>query len=247
MTTKEQITTALALPSPDVLAAQAKQASVMLVDVVVSSDAELQLMTDELRQAKAKRDAIEDRRLQITRPLDQSKASVMDLFRAPLAIMDAAIEAGKRACLTYTRERDARIAREQREAQEKADAERRRLQAEADALALKARQEAMAGNAAVAEATAAVATQKMQEALTTVAPIYTAPARTAGAHQARRWTVRITDKRSLVYYLLDKDPQLFDAAVNVDEAKLRSWATLHNGQRTMPGMEVIEATSMVLR
>lgn len=242
MTTAERITAVMALPSPDVLAAEATAATTMVVGITVSSDAELQLVTDDLRGIKAKRDALEARRLTITRPMDQAKAAVMDLFRAPLAAMDQAIEAGKRACLTYTRERDRRLAEEQRQREQAAAAERRRLEDEAAA-----RLAQIITTPAQAREVAMDVQALQAAAATTVAPILPAPAKVAGAHTAKRWAAAVTDKRALARHLLEHEPALFDAWFSVEAAQLRRYATMLDGKVSLPGLEVSEAESMVLR
>lgn len=245
-TTQEKITAALVLPTGDALAAQANQATTMIVGVTIDSDSDLQLMVDELREVKAKRDKLEALRLTLTRPLDQAKQAAMDLFRGPLAAMDGAIEVGKRACLAYTRERDRRLAAEQAERERVAKAERDRIAAEAAELQ---RQAMVAATAKQAQALADKAAELQVQAVTTVAPILPSPVKATGSHTAKRWTVRVTDKRALVDHLVRSvtEEDLFDALVDVNEAKLRTLATVHGGKLSMPGLVVEEATSMVLR
>lgn len=243
MTTLDKITAVMALPSADALATEARQAAMMVTDLIVSTDTELQLVTDDLRAMKARRDALEERRLSITRPIDQAKAGIMDLFRSPLAMYDAAIEAGKRACITYTSARDRRLREEQAERERVAQAERDRLAAEARALEDQARAAAPEVAAQLVEQAAA----KQVQAITTVAPILPAAAKVSGAHGRKAWTVDVTDAKAVVLAIIQRHPEMFDKCVGLQTPGLRAWANLVDGKLDLPGMTVSERESMVLR
>lgn len=87
------------------------------------------LAGNELKEIKSRRKAIDDQRKMMTKPLDESKAAIMDFFRTPLSMLDDAEAAIKRAMLTYQQEEQ----RKEREAREKAAAEARLIEAEAKA------------------------------------------------------------------------------------------------------------------
>jgi hypothetical protein len=244
MTTTENITAVMALPSADSLAVEARQATATVVGITISSDSELQLVVDDLKAIKTRRDALEARRMTITRPLDQAKQAVMDLFRAPLEAMDRAISAGKQACLAYTRERDRRLAKEQAERERAAQAERDRLAAEARALADKA---AATADVEQADRLRDMADAVKVQAITTVAPIMPAAPKMAGTHTAKRWGVEVTDPKALAAAMLRDHPDMFDSCWAPNEAKLRSWATLKDGKLSVDGLRVFQADTMVLR
>jgi hypothetical protein len=244
MTTPDKITAVMALPSADSLATEAQQTTATVVGITISSDTGLQLVIDDLKAIKTRRDALEARRMTITRPLDQAKQAVMDLFRRPLEAMDMAISAGKQACVAYTRERDRRLAQEQAEREHAAKAERDRLVAEARALMTKA-----------AEAPSIIAQAQLEQeavdlqtrAITTVAPIMPAAAKAVGAHGRKSWTVDVTDPKAVVLAIIQHHPAMFDKCVGLQLPGLRAWANLVDGKLDLPGMTVSERDSLVLR
>lgn len=106
------------------------QQSHELAKAYVVDNADMYVMAgDELKEIKARRKAIEDKRVEITKPMDQAKKAAMDFFRLPIDLLDDAEDAIKRAMLTWKSEQD----RKEREAREAQAAEARRIQAEAKA------------------------------------------------------------------------------------------------------------------
>lgn len=113
----------------------------------------------ELQAIKTRAKEIETLRLSITRPMDEAKKRVMDMFRAPLERLDQAEQVVRTAMLSFQHTEQERAARARREAEEAARIERERLereQHEAEAEAKRIRQEAEASERArQAEADAA--------------------------------------------------------------------------------------------
>lgn len=89
-----------------------------------------------LIKIKAKAQELDSRRKLITRPLDQAKKAVMDLFRDPIDLLAKAELNLKRTILTYTQEQEKKRQEAERKAQEAARkeeaAQRKRLEARAD-------------------------------------------------------------------------------------------------------------------
>ena len=140
--------------------------------------------SEDLKRCKGIAKDLTEKRVAITRPLDEAKARVMDLFRAPLAYLEQAEAALKRACLQWDQEQD-RIRREaEAEANRKADEERKRL-AEAAA------KEKAAGNAETAHA--------IEQAAQFVAPIPVAATTTKIAGESTRevWSAETYDVMAL--------------------------------------------------
>lgn len=93
-----------------------------------------ELAAEELTGIKRRAKELEDTRKAITKPLDDAKKRVMDLFRQPLDLLNRAESILKGKMLDYQREEE-RKAREAREAAERAAREEReRLEAEAKKL-----------------------------------------------------------------------------------------------------------------
>lgn len=67
---------------------------------------------DTLKIVKSRAKILEDKRKEITKPLDVAKRAVMDLFRKPLTMLFEAETILKRGMITYTDERE-RLRREQ--------------------------------------------------------------------------------------------------------------------------------------
>lgn len=102
-------------------------------ELVISTQPEYELASDLLKQVKSRYKELESQRKEITKPLDNAKASVMELFKKPLDILSKAEATIKRTMIGYTEEQE-RLAREeqirlQREAEAEAERERKKLEA----------------------------------------------------------------------------------------------------------------------
>lgn len=118
---------------------------------------------DDLGDIKAKIKALNDQRLSMTRPLDEAKKRIMDLFARPLETLQQAEGTLKKAIADWTAEQRRIAEEERRKAEEAARKEQQRLEAERQAAEKAAREEqerlrreaeeaAKAGNEAAAKA-----------------------------------------------------------------------------------------------
>jgi hypothetical protein len=187
---------------------------------VVDSAEMYALAAEELRDIATKERKLEEARLGITRPMDEAKRRIMDLFRAPAENLAKARKLVNDSMLEWKRAEDKRIAREQAAA-EAAAAEERRLariaadeaQAKADAEALAAQEAAEAANAAGDHQAAEEAQQRAEEAaqaaaeaaeaveLAEVAPpqqLTRAAPTAAGVASRQNWKADIFDLGALV-------------------------------------------------
>ncbi|MFN8961466.1 MAG: hypothetical protein ACK5YV_07920, partial [Betaproteobacteria bacterium] len=138
---------AIAAPSSADLQRGAASALDLVQSFEVVDAATFEIAADELKAIKGKIDALNEKRLGITKPLDAAKAAVMALFKPPIALLEQAEGILKQKMLGWQRE-EQRKAEEERLARERAaQAERERLEAEAKALAAEGR----TGEAAVKE------------------------------------------------------------------------------------------------
>lgn len=134
MTTTE-ITTAI--EQAQAVAGQADDETVALLaeaeTFAITSDFQYEQSGEFLRRLKAKEGELSSIRLSITRPIDQAKARVLDLFRPAGDRLEKAERAIKGAMLTFSREQEQRRREQQAKLDEAARKETERLRALAEA------------------------------------------------------------------------------------------------------------------
>jgi hypothetical protein len=148
---------------------------------IVIADNGTALLAQNLRTGIAKRiDELSEQRLEITRPIDKAKKSIMALFAAPIDLLERAKKSLDSKIIAWDDAQRRERERLQCEADEAAAVERRRLQAIADA------------ERARAPAIAAVADHAitMVVAAPVAVPI---PARAAGVSMPTHYTFEIVD------------------------------------------------------
>ena len=140
-----------------------------------------------LKTVKGKYRDLDSIRKEITKPLDQAKRVVMDLFREPLETLAKAESIIKRAMITYSDEQDRLRIEEQRKLEAKARAEEERKRKE---LEERAKKWAAKGNEAKAEEL-----QEQAEDVHVEAPIV-APSieKPKGVSYRERWHAEVTDE-----------------------------------------------------
>lgn len=184
--------------------------------VVVDSTEMLDIAGDELRDIVTRRKQIEDLRLTLTRPLDASKAAIMNMFRVPTDRLAEAERMLRDGITTYQHaEREkAEAARREAEAEAAAErAEQERIERAAQEAQNKAEEEVIAarkaGDAAAIEAAQAAARQAESAAdeareqidLADIAPptsIAAARTKTAGIGNRQNWKAEVDDFKKLV-------------------------------------------------
>lgn len=203
-------------PSLQEFVASSQSAAVYVQGLVISSPEAYEAAAHELQEVKGKIKALDALRKSITRPLDEAKAKIMDLFRVPAERLEKAEGALKRALVTFADEQERKRRAEQARLDELARKEREKLQRQADAAAAKGREE----RAAVLEATAAVVVAPIAQS---VAP------KVAGVSFRSIWRAEVVDA-SLVprEYLM------------VDQAKLDKVAAALKGDTVIAGVKVRE-------
>jgi hypothetical protein len=153
--------------------------------IVINSPQMLDIAAADLRDIKTRARDLEAMRVSMTKPLDESKRRIMDLFRGPLSQLEAAEGNIKRAMVAYNTEQD-RLRREE--------------QARIDEAARKER-EALEKKAAKAEASGKVerAEALREQAEFTQAPVVTtAPAAPKGINQRETWSCAPLDDAALI-------------------------------------------------
>ena len=225
-------TQTLTLQQPDqaALTRTADAALALVESFEVHDAATYEIAADELGSIKRKATALDEQRKGITKPLDDAKKAVMDLFRAPLDALTKAEGILKGKMLTYSQEQQ-RIAREaQLQAERAAQAERDRLAAEAAALAAEGR----AGEAMVKEQVAAMV-------VASPAAVVEAP-KIAGLSTRTSVEFEVADMVALVQHIAQR-PELV-GLLAVDSVKLRAYVRGLGMSCNLPGVRVFEKATL---
>lgn len=233
----------------------------------IDSPTMLAQAVDDAKAIKAKTQELTEKRMAITRPLDQAKAAVMDLFRPALERLDDAAKHLRIAIDDYS-ERERQRAAAERAAAERAAAEERRRAAEAAAAAqakaeaaaaelrakaAKAEADGRAAQAAKFDARAeATIEQARNEAIaaqmhaaTITADVVAQPASVAGLSTRQTYKAECVDKLALVQFVAANPAFLH--LVQADSRALDSQAKAMRDQFNIPGCRVRVDRSIALR
>lgn len=126
------------------LASRAKRA-LDCAEIVIDSDALLEVTAEDLKAIKALQHEVEEQRSAITRPLNQAVRAINELFRPPREYLEAAERHLKRSIMQYTSAREKAAEQARRAAEEQARIEREELarhEREQERLAWEAQQQA---------------------------------------------------------------------------------------------------------
>jgi hypothetical protein len=218
------------LPAAETLARHGASALELVEAFVVNDDATYQLAGEELQAIQRREKALNDQRMAITRPIDEAKSQVMNLFRGPVETLGKAAGILKAKMLGYSQQVAQRAAEERAQAERLAQQERDRLAAEAAALRA-------AGNAGEAEVKEQVATM-----------IVAAPAaqpeapKVAGVSERKTVDFEIVDLHALVKHVA-QHPELV-GLLTFDSVKLRAHVKSMGMACTTPGLRVFEKSSL---
>lgn len=185
---------------------------------------------DDLGQIKGKLKALDEKRLSLTRPLDEAKKRIMELFEGPRTVLLQAEGVLKGAILDWNKREQARLEAERREqeriAREAAEAAARQAEEARKA----AEVAAAAGNAEAAVELEQQAEQAVEAAtaLATMAPaVAAAPAKLAGVSTRQEWDFEVTDPAAIPReYLV------------IDEKKIRGVVKALKADANIPGVRV---------
>lgn len=157
----------------------------------ITNNAEYTNSAEFLKQIKSTTKVLDDARKDITKPLDEAKKRVMDLFRGPIEKLAQAETVLKRAILTYSQEQD----RIRKEAEAKAlAAARAEEERKRKALEERAAKEAEKGNTAKAEALQEKAENVYVPTVVLAPPT---PEKISGISTKKVWKFRITDEKAI--------------------------------------------------
>lgn len=194
----------------------AEQSYSIALAIEVDSPEMLDIAGEELRGIVTRRKQIEELRLSLTRPIDQAKRNIMDMFRGPddrLAQSESLLRDGITRYQRAEREKAEAIRREAEARAAAERAEQARIQREAEAAERQAREEAeaasRAGDAAAAaaaevaasEAAAAAESAREQVELSEIAPpapLAVVAHKATGIGTRQNWKAEVIDFRALV-------------------------------------------------
>lgn len=223
-------TVTIARPDQAALARTADSALALVEGFEVTDAATYEIGAEELRGIKSKATQLDTQRKAITKPLDEAKAAVMDLFRGPIDLLTRAEGILKGKLLAYQQEEQRKAREAQLQAERAAQAERDRLAAEAAELAAQGR----AGEAMVKEQVAAMVVAQP--------PAVQEAPKVSGL--ATRTTVEfeVVDLVQLVQHIA-KHPELI-GLIAADSVKLRAYVRGLGLSTNLPGVRVFEKASL---
>lgn len=225
-------------PSAAALAKGADSALALVESFEVTDAATFELGAEELKAIKAKAATLEDQRKAITKPMDDAKKAVMDLFRGPLDLLTKAEGVLKGKLLAYQQEETRKAAEQRRIVEQAAAAEREKLRKEAEALAAQGR----AGEALVKE--------QIADMVVATAPATIEPPKVAGLATRTSIEFEVTDLGALIMFIATGErgkalanPQLL-ALIAADSVKLRAFTKGLGTACDLPGVRVFEKASL---
>ena len=171
-------------PEAQDLAVQTEATLTAAQDYVIDCPEMYEMAGEELRGIKGQRSKLDELRRTMTRPLDEAKKRIMDLFRPPLDRLDQAEGTLKRSMLAFQREEARQAAEARRIAQEAARAEQERLAREAEEAEQAGRHE---------EAEAKIEIAAMVETPVVAAP----PTKASGISTREVWSAEVTNLKEL--------------------------------------------------
>jgi hypothetical protein len=253
--------TALTVPEAAHAVQVANEAFEIAQAYTIDSPDMYQAAGEELRAIATKAKKLEETRLSLTRPLDESKKRIMDLFRGPLERLQAAEGVLRGSMLTWKREEDRKAEEARRKAEAEAQAERERLAREQAEAEERARE--LANQAAVVddpeerarleleafEASETAATAAEQAAIAEVAPpvqaVVPTTTKAAGISSRQTWKAEVVDKAALIRAAAN-DHSLM-VYLLVDEKAVGAIARALKAETRIPGVRVYAEDGLAVR
>lgn len=255
----------LDLPDSNALSRETQGELGMARTMVINSPQMFELAATDLKRIKARIVALEETRKAITRPLDEAKSNVMELFRIPVETLKSAEGALKQSMLTYTQEQQRIAAEQQRLVEEAARKERERMAAEARRL----EQEAAVAAAEAAQAASqqdtdpiaaieaeqrterAAALQMEAQAVAATAEMIVAPKVDVaapvvkGISTRKTYTAEVVDIVALCRHIAEHPEH--QNLVKADTTALKQMATALKENMNIPGVKLVINESLAAR
>ena len=169
---------------------------------------------NDLKLIKGQLNAVNEKRLEITRPMDAAKKGVMDFFRPVVTRLENAERAIKKGMADWKREQDRLAAEEQRKEQERREKREAKLRQEAE----EARDKGREARADILEDRADTVTS---------APVAPATPKVEGVSTRKVWRFEIVDPAAVP-----------DQYKTIDEKKIGGVVRALKDQADIPGVRV---------
>ena len=221
-------------PKESALTKSAERVLAIALSIVVDSNEMAEIAASELVTIKGRAKELDEERKRITKPMDDAKKAVMDIYKPAIEKLGQAETALKTSLLTYQKE-------QQRIADLAAAEEARKAREEAEKLRAKAEKMEAKGKTEDADALRSVA------AMTVTAPrTVAAPTKLAGTSVRKVWKANVTD-RSAAIKALAENPA-YQHLLTIDEAALNKLAAaMKNPNSPIPGVVFYEDSVMSAR
>lgn len=217
-------------PTAAALARGADSALALVEAFEVVDDDSFALGGEELQAIKRKASALDEQRKAITKPMDDAKKNVMDLFRGPTELLAKAEGILKGKLLAYSQEQQRKAAEQRRIVEQAAAEERRKLEEQAR----QAEAEGREGEAVVQRAIAE---------MVVAAPVTVAAApKVAGLATRTSVEFEVTDLLQLVQHVA-QHPELI-GLLSADTVRLRAYVKGLGLDTKLPGVRVFEKASL---
>lgn len=218
-------TISLAMPEQSALIAEADDAKSTADFLVVTDEESLKIAKDEMNAMTKRMKALDAKRKEITKPLDDAKKAVMNLFKPPIDTYQGAINVIKFGIARYVEDQE-RIAAEAR------------MRAEAEAAAARAALEAKAREAETPQEAEVI---KEAAALVVPAAVTAKPAaKVSGMSTQKVWRGRVVDMGAFLAHVAIH-PECFDL-IEVKQGALDRFIRATGGAVAIPGVETHQET-----
>lgn len=209
----------------------------------------LEIAADELKALTKRGKEIEELRLSLTRPLDESKKGIMALFATPLDRITSATSILRKEITRYQGEQEAIQRAERARAEAEARERQRQAQDAARAAEEAARSAIESGDVSAAMDAASAAAEAREVAeIAAIAPVQmpvTQSASVSGITSRETWKFEVTDKAALVSAAA-ANPALL-AFIAVDEKAIGAWVRSQKENTNIPGIRAYSERGIAVR
>ena len=221
-------------PKGSALAKSAERVLAIARSIVVDSNEMAKIAAAELVTIKGRARELDEERKRITKPMDDAKRAVMDIYNPAIEKLNQAEAALKSTLTTYQNE-------QRRLADLAAAEEARKAREEAEKLRARAEKMEDRGKAEDAEALRNIA------AMTAAAPrAVSAPPKLAGVSTRKVWKANVTDRAAAIKALADNPT--YQHLLTIDESALNKLAAaMKNPNSPIPGVVFYEDSAMSAR
>lgn len=229
----------------------AEDARELALAISVDDDSTLSYAAEELGKIAGAGKQLTALRMQYTKPLDEAKAEIMDLFRPAADMLGEAEGLLRKAVNGYQTKRAQEAAEARAKAEKLARAEREKTEREAREAAAKVAELAKAGAAHEVVQQAAQKAEAAAEAAEVAAiapppmPVVAEPAKVSGISSRETWKFEVTDLAALVKAAAER-PELL-GYLQADEKAIGSTVRGMKGRTNIPGVRAYSEQTTAVR